>query len=72
MTLYCLSIEFRHFLILFSLLNDVITIVGGGDSSSAIKNFSLINDFSHISTGGGASLELLSGNNLPAIYALEV
>ena len=72
MTLYCLSIEFRHFLILFSLLNDVITIVGGGDSSSAIKNFSLVNEFSHISTGGGASLELLSGNNLPAIYALEV
>ena len=52
--------------------NDVITIVGGGDSSSAIKNFSLVNEFSHISTGGGASLELLSGNNLPAIYALEV
>ena len=52
--------------------NGIITIVGGGDSVSAIKKFGLINDFSHISTGGGASLELLSGENLPAIYALEV
>ena len=52
--------------------NEIITIVGGGDSVSAIKKFGLINDFSHISTGGGASLELLSGETLPAIYALEV
>ena len=38
----------------------------------ANNNFSLFKEFSHISTGGWASLEFLSGNNLPAIYALEV
>jgi len=48
------------------------TIVGGGDSAAAIKKFGMIHDFSHVSTGGGAALSLLSGNTLPAIYALEI
>ncbi|NOZ03954.1 MAG: phosphoglycerate kinase [FCB group bacterium] len=48
-----------------------ITIVGGGDTASAVKKFGLMESMSHVSTGGGASLELLSGNSLPAISILE-
>jgi len=51
--------------------NDSIVIVGGGDTAAAVKSFDLIEQMSHVSTGGGASLELLSGNNLPSVEALE-
>ena len=47
------------------------TIVGGGDSASAIRKFSDIENITHVSTGGGAALELLGGKSLPAIAALE-
>lgn len=50
--------------------SDAISIVGGGDSEKAIKKAKIGADISHISTGGGASLEFLSGLNLPGVEAL--
>ena len=46
-------------------------IVGGGDTAAALESFGLLKEMSHVSTGGGASLELLSGNQLPALRSLE-
>lgn len=48
-----------------------ITIIGGGDSVAATEKSGRAGDMSHISTGGGASLELLEGKILPGVAALD-
>ncbi|MBR2055791.1 MAG: phosphoglycerate kinase, partial [Mycoplasmataceae bacterium] len=52
-------------------LKDAYTVVGGGDSVAAIATLGLESEFSHISTGGGACLAMLEGNDLPGISAIQ-
>jgi phosphoglycerate kinase len=50
--------------------NKPFTLVGGGDTVGYVENQGLLDDFSHVSTGGGASLELMSGHKLPGVEVL--
>ena len=48
-----------------------ITVIGGGDTATCCKKYETEEKVSHVSTGGGASLELLEGKDLPGISALS-
>ena len=51
--------------------SDGYTVVGGGDSVAALRMLGRENDVSHLSSGGGAGLEMLEGKTLPGVAALE-
>ena len=47
------------------------TVIGGGETATAVKDYNLTQEMTHVSTGGGASLDYLAGETLPGIAALD-